>query len=122
MLFKISMGTRKNFFEICRQFGHAPLKKFRQPWPRHLQLLSCSTTLKHLQAACTAVRGASDHSHSISSRTAAAHHRDFLLLEQYSTGSSKKMDGISNRYNLKRTGRIYTIRVLKCSEKFKVLD
>ena len=32
------------------------------------------------------------------------------------------MDGIWNRYNLKRTGRIYTFRVLKCSEKFKVLD
>ena len=31
------------------------------------------------------------------------------------------MDGIWNRYNLKSTGRIYTFRVLKCSEKFKVL-
>ena len=38
------------------------------------------------------------------------------------TGLSKKMDGISNRYNLKSTGRIYTFGVLKCSEKFKVLD
>ena len=39
------------------------------------------------------------------------------------TGSSKKMDGIWNRYNLKKsTGRIYTFGVLKCSEKFKVLD
>ena len=38
------------------------------------------------------------------------------------TGSSKKMDGIWNRYNLKSTRRIYTFRVLKCSEKFKVLD
>ena len=28
------------------------------------------------------------------------------------------MDGILNRYNLKSTGRIYTIGVLKCSEKF----
>ena len=36
-------------------------------------------------------------------------------------GSSKKMDGIWNRYNLKSTGRIYTFGVLKCSEKFKVL-
>jgi hypothetical protein len=33
------------------------------------------------------------------------------------TGSSKKMDGILNRYNLKSTGRIYTFGVLKCSEK-----
>ena len=32
------------------------------------------------------------------------------------------MDGILNRYNLKSTGRIYAIGVLKCSEKFKVLD
>ena len=38
------------------------------------------------------------------------------------TGSSKKMDGIWNRYNLKSTGRIYTFGVLKCLEKFKVLD
>ena len=37
-------------------------------------------------------------------------------------GSSKKMDGIWNRYNLKSTRRIYTFGVLKCSEKFKVLD
>ena len=40
----------------------------------------------------------------------------------HSTALSKKMDGILNRYNLKSTGRIYTIGVLKCSEKFKVLD
>ena len=32
------------------------------------------------------------------------------------------MDGIWNRYNWKSTGRIYTFGVLKCSEKFKVLD
>ena len=37
------------------------------------------------------------------------------------TGSSKKMDGIWNRYNLKSTRRIYTFGVLKCSEKFTVL-
>jgi hypothetical protein len=42
---------------------------------------------------------------------------DFL-----NTGSSKKMDGIWNRYNMKRTRRIYKFGVLKCSEKFKVLD
>ena len=35
------------------------------------------------------------------------------------TGLSKKMDGILNRYNLKSTGRIYTIGVLKCSEILK---
>ena len=34
----------------------------------------------------------------------------------------EKMDGIWNRYNLKSTGRIYTFGILKCSEKFKVLD
>ena len=38
------------------------------------------------------------------------------------TELSKKMDGIWNRYNLKRTGRIYTFGILKCLEKFKVLD
>jgi hypothetical protein len=32
------------------------------------------------------------------------------------------MDRIWNRYNLKSTGRIYTFGILKCSEKFKVLD
>ena len=37
-------------------------------------------------------------------------------------GLSKKMDGIWNRYNLKSTGRIYTFGVLKCSQKFKLLD
>ena len=51
----------------------------------------------------------------------------FIYLHIYpfkinNTGLSKKMDGILNRYNLKSTGRIYTIGVLKCSEKFKVLD
>jgi len=38
------------------------------------------------------------------------------------TGSSKKMDGIWNRYNLKSTRRIYAFGILKCSEKFKGLD
>jgi len=32
------------------------------------------------------------------------------------------MDRIWNRYNLKRTRRIYTFSILKCSEKFEVLD
>jgi len=40
----------------------------------------------------------------------------------WNTGLSKKMDGIWNHYNVKSTGRIYTFGVLKCSEKFKVLD
>ena len=44
------------------------------------------------------------------------------VLVYKNTGLSKKMDGIWNRYNLKSTGRIYTFGVLKCSEKFKVLD
>ena len=42
--------------------------------------------------------------------------------KHYTTGLSKKMDGIWNRYNLKSTGRIYTFGILKYSEKFKVLD
>ena len=45
---------------------------------------------------------------------------NMLLL--LNTGSSKKMDGVWNRYNLKSTRQIYTFCVLKCSEKFKVLD
>ena len=32
------------------------------------------------------------------------------------TGSSKKMDGIWHRYNLKSTRRIYKFGILKCSE------
>jgi len=32
------------------------------------------------------------------------------------------MDGIWNRYNLKRTRRIYTFGILNFSEKFTVLD
>ena len=32
------------------------------------------------------------------------------------------MDGIWNRYNLKSTRRIYMFGILKCSEKFNVLD
>ena len=32
------------------------------------------------------------------------------------------MDGIWNRYNLKSTRRINMFGILKCSEKFKVLD
>jgi len=46
----------------------------------------------------------------------------FILYTIVYTGSSKKMDGIWNRYSLKSTGRIYTFGVLKYSEKFKVLD
>ena len=38
------------------------------------------------------------------------------------TESSKKMDGIWKRYNLKSTRRIYTFGVLKCSENFEVLN
>ena len=44
------------------------------------------------------------------------------VIMHHTTGLSKKMGGIWNRYNLKSTGRIYTFGVLKCSEKFKVLD
>jgi len=45
-----------------------------------------------------------------------------LKADKLYTGSSKKMDGIWNRYNLKNTWRIYTFGVLKCSETFKVFD
>ena len=52
----------------------------------------------------------------------ALHDGATLKFYQRNTGLSKKLDGIWNRYNLKSTGRIYTFGVLKCSEKFKVLD
>ena len=44
-----------------------------------------------------------------------------IFARLYYTGSSKKMDGIWNRYNLESTWRIYMFGVLKCSENFKVL-
>jgi len=31
LLFKIPMGMQKNFFKICRQFGHMALKRFTSP-------------------------------------------------------------------------------------------
>jgi len=31
LFFKIPTGTRKNFFEICRQFGHPPAKRIVCP-------------------------------------------------------------------------------------------
>ena len=34
--YKISMGTRKKFFEIYRQFGHAPPKSLANPGPRRM--------------------------------------------------------------------------------------
>jgi hypothetical protein len=36
VLFKIPTATRKNFVQICRQFGHAPSKMLASPgvyWP-----------------------------------------------------------------------------------------
>jgi len=46
-----------------------------------------------------------------------------IRFETYSyTGSSKKMDGIWNSYNVKSTGRICTFGVLQCSETFHVSD
>ena len=49
------------------------------------------------------------------------HTHSFIYRRCY-TESSKKMDGIWNRYTLKSTRRIYTFGILKCSEKFEVLD
>jgi hypothetical protein len=31
LLFKIPMGTRKDFFEIFKQFGHVPSESFASP-------------------------------------------------------------------------------------------
>ena len=50
------------------------------------------------------------------------HTKKYIIFWLSNTGLSKKIDGIWNRYNLKSTGRIYTFGILKCSEKFKVLD
>ena len=35
LLFKIPMDTRKNFVEICEQFGHSPSNKFASPGLRY---------------------------------------------------------------------------------------
>ena len=44
------------------------------------------------------------------------------ISNKLNTGLSRKMGGNWNRYNLKRTGQIYTFGVLKCSEKCESLD
>jgi hypothetical protein len=31
LLFKLPIGTRKDFFEVCRQSGHASSKRFASP-------------------------------------------------------------------------------------------
>jgi hypothetical protein len=31
LILKFPMGTRKNFFDFYKQFGHAPLKNFASP-------------------------------------------------------------------------------------------
>ena len=46
----------------------------------------------------------------------------YVLEIHPNTGSLKKMDRIWNPYNLKSTIQIYMFGILKCSEKFKVLD
>jgi hypothetical protein len=40
LFFKIPMGTRKDFFEIDRTFGHAPSKRFASPVIMFLQRIS----------------------------------------------------------------------------------
>jgi hypothetical protein len=46
-LIKIPIVTRKDFFEVYRQFGHAPSKSFAGP---ELDARQLSTAFKHLQA------------------------------------------------------------------------
>jgi hypothetical protein len=36
LLFRIPTGTRKHFFEIYKQFGHTPSKRFASPNLRHM--------------------------------------------------------------------------------------
>ena len=50
LLFKIPMGTRKNFLEIYRQFGHAPSK--RSPIPG-LEEWNMRTDTKNSPVKCT---------------------------------------------------------------------
>ena len=33
LLFTMPMGTRKGFFEICRQFGYSPSRRYAGPGP-----------------------------------------------------------------------------------------
>ena len=44
-----------------------------------------------------------------------------LRIIQLDTGSSKKMDGIWNRYNLKSTGRIYTFPQIETFEQERAI-
>ena len=36
LLFRFPMVTRKDFFEFCREFGHAPSKRFPSPGLDHV--------------------------------------------------------------------------------------
>jgi hypothetical protein len=55
MLFKIPLGTRMDFFEICKQFGDAPAEKVRQLWPSNYSdriLLPCHSRCPSLHGMC----------------------------------------------------------------------
>jgi hypothetical protein len=67
----------------------------------------CRTDFQHFTSKCLCFR---------------LRREDGIFFETCNTGSSKKMDGIWNSYNLKSTRRICKYGILKCSEKFKVLD
>jgi hypothetical protein len=51
LLFKISMGTRKNFFEIHRKFGHGHSKRFASPTTDHTELQNNTTVGRYWQTA-----------------------------------------------------------------------
>ena len=107
-----------NFF-----YGVSPI---RRSWLREWAYPSTS---KHvllqndlLLVRCIAVPEDKNQSSPIAPHTITDDVRPYAPASRLNTGLSKKIDGIWNRYNLKSTGRIYTFCVLKCSEKFKVLD
>ena len=45
LLFKIPLGTRKDFFEVCGLFGQAPSKRFASPvmYAKNLLLEKCAS-------------------------------------------------------------------------------
>jgi len=49
---QIPMSARENFFEIYRQFWHAPSKIFASPGLGHVRRIMCVPALVHLWIVC----------------------------------------------------------------------
>ena len=56
MFYKIPMGTRKNFFEIYRKFGHVPCKRFASS-----VLHKATDVLRTQKLDCTAIHECPDY-------------------------------------------------------------